>query len=98
MKAVVIRVLKAVALVVNINKEFRLVVNVSDIGAGSVLLQEGSSGVDDRVSYFSTFQKGLTNYQKNYSSIEKDCLSVYFSSLASSIVNFSDHNPLTFLD
>ena len=54
-----------------------------------------------------TFLKGLTNYQKkNYSTIEKDCLllsiafqffEAYFSSLASFIVNFSDHYSLTFL-
>ena len=61
------------------------------------------SGVDDRVSYFS---KRFNILSENYSTIEKDCLSliiaiqffeVYLSSLASSIVNFSDHNLLTFL-
>ena len=55
---------------------------------------------------FVTFQKKLNKHQKNYSTVEKECLSlilalqhfeVYLTSTASPIVVFSDHNPLTFI-
>ena len=77
--------------------------NTSDVGAGSVLLQEDDNGVDHPVCYFS---KKFDKHQRNYSTIEKECLSiilalqhfqVYLSSANAPIVVFSDHNPLTFI-
>ena len=87
----------------NFEKAFKLAVDASDVGAGSVLLQEDDNGVDHPVSYFS---KKFNKYQRNYSTIEKECLSlilalqhfeVYLSSSSTPIVVFSDHNPLTFI-
>ena len=37
----------------NFNKEFKLAVDTSDVGAGGVLLQEDDNGVDHPVCYFS---------------------------------------------
>ena len=73
------------------------------LGAGSVLLQEDDNGVDHPVCYFS---KKFNKHQRNYSTIEKECLSlilalqhfeVYLASSHAPIVVFSDHNPLTFI-
>ena len=92
-----------VLLAPNFAKEFKLAVDASDTGAGSVLMQEDSNGVDHPVSYFS---KKFNKHQKNYSTIEKECLSlilalqhfeVYLTSSSSSIRVFSDHNPLIFI-
>ena len=43
------------------NKEFKLAVDVSDVGAGSVLLKEDDNGVDHPVCYF---LKSLTNIRE----------------------------------
>ena len=80
-----------------------MAVDASDVGAGSVLLQEDDNGVDHPVCYFS---KKFNKHQRNYSTIEKECLSlilalqhfeVYLASSHAPIVVFSDHNPLTFI-
>ena len=89
----------------NFTKEFKLAVDASDTGAGSVSMQEYSIGVDHTVSYFS---KRVNKHQKNYSTIEKECLSlsqilalqhfeVFLTSSSSPTVVFSDHNPLIFI-
>ena len=65
-----------VLLVSNFAKEFKLAVDRSDTGAGSVLLQEGSNGVDHPVCYFS---KLFNKDQRNYSTLEKECLSLILS-------------------
>ena len=92
-----------VLLAPNFAKEFKLAVDASDTGAGSVLMQEDGNGVDHPVSYFS---KKFNKHQKNYSTIEKECLSlilalqhfeVYLTSSSSPIRVFSDHNPLIFI-
>ena len=66
-------------------------------------MQEDGNGVDHPVSYFS---KKFYKHQKNYSTIEKECLSlilalqhfeVYLTSSSSPTVVFSDHNPLIFI-
>ena len=44
-------------------KPFKLIIDSSDIGTGSVLVQEASDGLDHPVSYFS---KKFLKYQKNY--------------------------------
>ena len=49
---------------------FKLVVDARDIGAGGVLLQEDDNGVDHPVS------KKLNKHQRNYSTSEKEHLSL----------------------
>ena len=61
-----------VLLAPNFAKEFNFAVDASDTGAGSVLMQEDGNDVDHLVSYFS---KMFNKHQKNYSTIEKECLS-----------------------
>ena len=57
----------------NFAKEFKLAVDASDTGAGSVLMQEDGNVVDHPASYFS---KKFNKLQMNYSTIEKKCLSL----------------------
>ena len=92
-----------VLLAPSFNKEFKLAVDASDVGAGSVLLQEDDNGVDHPVCYYS---KKFNKHQRNYSTTEKECLSlilalqhfeVYLASSVAPIVIFTDHNPLTFI-
>ena len=59
-----------VLLAPNFNKEFKLAIDVSDVGTGGVLLQEDDKGVDPSVCYFS---KKFNKHQKNYSTVEKEC-------------------------
>ena len=84
----------------NFDKPFMLAVDASDVGAGGMLFQE-SDDTEHPVCYFS---KKFNKSQRNYSTIEKECLSmilaiqhfeVYLTSALSPIVVFSDHNPLT---
>ena len=84
-------------------KPFKLIIDSSDIGTGSVLVQEVSDGLDHPVSYFS---KKLLKYQKNYSVVEKETLGlvlalehfdVYLGSTPFKIKVYTDHNPLNFL-
>ena len=92
-----------VLLAPDFDKCFKLAVDASDVGIGAVLLQEDNNGIDHPVCYFS---KKFNKHQKNYSTIEKECLAlilaiqqfeVYLTSSTSPIVVFSDHNPLSFL-
>ena len=92
-----------VLLAPDFDKCFKLAVDASDVGIGAVLLQEDNNGIDHPVCYFS---KKFNKHQKNYSTIEKECLAlilaiqqfeVYLFSSTSPIVVFSDHNPLSFL-
>ena len=84
------------------SKEFKLAVDASDIGVGGVLLQEDGYGVDHPVCYFS---KKFNKHQQNYSTIEKECLALLLAlehfevylSTSSTLIVYSDHNPLTFL-
>ena len=80
-------------------KEFKLGIDASDVGAGSVLLEKD----DHPVCYYS---KRFNKHQRNFSTKEKECLSlilalqhfeVYLASSVAIIVIFSDHNPLTFI-
>ena len=54
-------------------KPFKLAVDVSDVGIGPVLLQEGQDSVDYPVAYMS---KKLNACEKNDSTIEKECLTL----------------------
>ena len=82
---------------------FKLAVDASDVAAGAVLLQEDDEGVEHPVCYFS---KKFNKSQRNYSTIEKECLAlvlalqhfeVYVSSSSLPIVVYSDDNPLVFI-
>ena len=57
----------------NFNEPFKLAVDASDFAAGAVLLQQGHDGIDHPVCYFS---KKFNKSQRNYSTIEKECLSL----------------------
>ena len=72
-------------------------------GIGAVLLQKNNNGIYNPVCYY--FSKKFYKHQKNYSTIEKECLAlilaiqqfeVYLTSSTSPVVVFSDHNPLRF--
>ena len=65
-----------VLLATSFDKEFNLALDASDVGAGSVLLQEDGNGVDHPVCYYS---KQLNKHQRNYSTIEKSCVSLIFA-------------------
>ncbi|XP_069976068.1 uncharacterized protein [Penaeus vannamei] len=55
----------------NFDKPFILYVDASDIGAGAVLCQADSKGIDHPVCFFS---KKFDKHQKNYSTVEKETL------------------------
>ncbi|CAB4001500.1 Hypothetical predicted protein [Paramuricea clavata] len=85
------------------SRPFKLAVDASDIAAGAVLLQEDDNGIDNPVAYFSC---KFNHHQRNYSTVEKECLAlilvlqhfdVYVSSAGVPIEVFSDHNPLVFI-
>ncbi|KAL2076889.1 hypothetical protein ACEWY4_027519 [Coilia grayii] len=85
------------------NLPFSLTVDASDLGAGAVLYQTGSDGLDHPVAYFS---RKFNNYQRAYSTIEKEALAlvlalqhfeVYVGG-AATVTVYTDHNPLTFLN
>ena len=87
----------------NFNSQFKLAVDASDFAAGAVLLQEDNGGVDHPICYFS---KKFSKCQRNYSTVEKECLAlilalqhfeVYESSSKQPVTVFTDHNPLVFL-
>ena len=92
-----------VLLAPSFDKELKLVVDASDVGAGSVLLPEDDNGVDHPVCYYS---KKFNKHQRNYSTIEKECLSliltiqhfeVYLASSVAPVVICTDNNPHTFI-
>lgn len=84
-------------------KAFKLEVDASSVGAGAVLIQEDTCGIDHPVCYFS---RKFNKSQLNYSTIEKETLAlllalqyfdVYVSSSNLPIIVYTDHNPLVFL-
>ena len=79
--------------------QFKLAVDASDAAVGDVLSQESNDGTDHPICYFS---KKFNKNQRNYSTVEKECLAlqhfeVYVTSSSFSIIVYSDHNPLVFL-
>ena len=85
-------------------KQFELYVDASDVGAGGVLMQKDSENVEHPVCYFS---KKFNKHQRNYSTIEKECLAlilalnhfdVYLNVTMYPVQVFTDHNPLTFIN
>jgi len=92
-----------VLVALDVKSLFKLAVDASDVAAGAVLSQEDDEGVEHPVCYFS---KKFNKSQKNYSTIEKECLAlllalqyceVYVSSSGLPIVVCNDHNPLVFI-
>jgi hypothetical protein len=84
------------------DRPFCITTDASDVGAGSVLLQTCESGIEKPVAYFS---KKFNRCQKNYSTIEKECLAlvwavqqfqVYIGS--NPVTIYTDHNPLVFIN
>ena len=87
----------------NFDSQFKLAVDASDVAAGGVLLQESQDGVDHPVCYFS---RKFNKNQRNYSTIEKECLAlilalqhfeIYVTASSQPIIVFTDHNPLKFI-
>ncbi|XP_042230552.1 uncharacterized protein LOC121871997 [Homarus americanus] len=86
------------------SQPFILQVDASDLEAVAVLLQEGADEILHPVCYASTkFKK----HQKNYATIEKECtallygldkINVNLSSSVDSIIVYTDHNPLKFIN
>lgn len=77
--------------------------DASAIGAGAVLTQEDLQGIHHPVCYFS---KKFNTCQTNYSTIEKEALSLllalqhfelYIGSSPLPVAVYTDHNPLVFL-
>jgi len=92
-----------VLIVPDFNKCFKLAVDASDVGVGAVLMQEDDDGLDHPIAYYS---KKLNKHQFNYSTIEKETLSlvlaiqhfeIYISAGMFPVKVFSDHNPLKYL-
>ncbi|KAL1280368.1 hypothetical protein QQF64_014968 [Cirrhinus molitorella] len=86
-----------------VSKGFKLEIDASSVGAGAVLVQEDSSGIDHPLCYFS---RKFNKHQLNYSTVEKKTLAlllalqffdVYVSSNNLPLIVFTDHNPLVFL-
>lgn len=86
------------------DRPFKLAVDASDAGAGAVLLQVGSDGIEHPVCYFS---KKFQKHQKSYSTIEKEALAlilalqhfeVYIGSSSQPVTVYTDHNPLVLIN
>lgn len=60
----------------NFDLPFKLQVDASATGAGAVLLQEDSRGIDHPICYFS---KKFSKCQQHYSTIEKEALALLLS-------------------
>ena len=83
-------------------KDFKLMVDASDLGIGAVLLQS-DDGVDHAVSYFS---RKINPAQRKYSTIEKETMAlvlalkhfeIYATVEKNPLKVFTDHNPLKYL-
>jgi len=83
----------------DVNKPFELVSDVSLIGTGAVLLQEG------KVVAFTS--KKFSKAEKNYTATQQEMLGVvralhewrcYFTGDAKSLTLVTDHKPLTYIE
>ena len=93
-----------VILVPNFQKQFMLMVDTSGIGAGALLMQYDSSGIEHPICYFS---RKFNQHQTNYSTVEKETLAlilsfryfdVYLNTTRYPIIVYTDHNPLVFIN
>ena len=73
------------------------------MGAGAVLLQSDDEDIEHPICYFSN---KINVHQKNYFTVEKECLAlmlaiqhfnIYLSSSSKPTVVYADHNHLVFL-
>ena len=85
------------------DKEFHLAIDASDVGVGAALFQE-VNGCKHPIAYFS---KKLNKHQVDYSTIEKELLSlilalqhfeIYAHNNVGPLVVHTDHNPLVHLN
>lgn len=85
----------------NFDHPIKLAVDTCDVAVGAVLLQNDDNGIEHPVCYFS---RKLDKSQRNYSTIEKECLAlilvlqhfeIYVT--AFNLTAFNVHNPLVFL-
>ena len=85
-------------------KQFILMVDASDLGAGVVLMQHDVKGIEHPICYYS---RKFDSHQKNYSTIEKETLALvlvlqhfdaYLNTTKHRIVVYTNHNPLTFIN
>ncbi len=84
-------------------KQFKLAVDASDVGCGGILMQADENDIDHPICYFS---RKFDKHQRNYSTIEKECLAlllslqhfdVYLNTTLYPVLVYTDHNPLTFI-
>ena len=77
--------------------------DISDVGAGAVLTQLCSDGLDHPISYYS---KKFNKHQHTYATVEKECYAlvlslqhfdVYINVTRFPVLVFTDHNPLVFM-
>ena len=55
------------------DKQFKLYVDASDVGAGAVLQQENDQGIDHSINYFS---RKFEDTQRRYYTIKKETLAL----------------------
>ncbi len=70
---------------IDFEKPFKLVIDASDIGVGSVLVQENEEGIDHPLSYYC---KKLNKHQKRYSTVEKETLALILALQHFEVCNF----------
>lgn len=87
-----------------LGKAFKILVDASKVGAGTVLVQEDDAGIEHPICF--VFSSKFSSYQRNYSVIEEAALAliwalqhfeVYLGVDSLPVIVYSDHNPLTFL-
>ena len=85
-------------------KPFKLMVDVSDVGSGAVLMQEGEKGIDHPVCY-SSYK--FNAHKRNYSTCEKETLAlllalqhlcIYLDAAVEEVLVYTDNNPLVFIN
>lgn len=95
-----LRLSKPILAAPNNSLPYKLEVDASAVGAGTVLLQEDEDGIDHPICYF---LHKFSKHQLNYSTIEKEALAllmalqyfeVYVGSSNLPVSVFTDHNPL----
>jgi RNase H-like domain found in reverse transcriptase len=87
----------------NFEKPSKLAIDAIDYAVGSVLLQDDENSIEHPIACFS---KKLNSHQKNYSTIEKETLSlvfalqhfdIYVNSEVNPLLVYTDYNTLTFV-
>lgn len=85
----------------DITKRFVLRTDASDLGIGAMLLQEH----DDKLFPVSFISKKLSSSEKNYSTMEKECLAIVWAVkkfmpylYETEFVLQTDHQPLVYLN